>query len=184
MEYKEIPGYSKYGISESGEVKDLETGKIKKPILHISGRLRIGLRSDEGKGKSLKIHQLVAMAYLGHEPCGHERVVDHIDNNPLNNHVSNLQIISHRENASKDTWRKNPSSQYIGVIWAKPSQKWRASIRINGKSKHLGYFTTELEAHEFYQLALNNIDRYQDNKQFRELIKLLLIESMVFDNLV
>jgi hypothetical protein len=48
----------------------------------------------------------------------------------------------------------------------------------------LGTYHSEEQASKAYQLALDNIDRYQDNKQFRELIKLLLIESMVFDNLV
>jgi hypothetical protein len=91
-------------------------------------------------------------------PCGYERVVDHIDFNPLNNHVSNLQIISQRENRSKDTWRKNPASQYTGVSWHKASQKWRAQIGINGKKKGLGLFSSELEAHEAYQLALQNLD--------------------------
>ena len=30
------------------------------------------------------------------------RVVDHLDNNPLNNHIDNLQLISQRENATKE----------------------------------------------------------------------------------
>jgi hypothetical protein len=184
MEYKKIPGTSKYGISESGEVIIFKTGKIMKPNLNKRGRLQITLLSDEGKRKTFKIHQLVAMAYLGHEPCGCQRVVDHIDNDRLNNHYTNLQIISNRENCSKDKWRHNYSSQYTGVAWNKRTKKWYTQIQINGKIKYLGLFSSEEQASKAYQLALDNIDRYQDNKQFRELIKLLLIESMVFDNLV
>jgi hypothetical protein len=61
---------------------------------------------------------------------------------------------------------------------------FKTKIKINGKMISLGTYHSEEQASKAYQLALNNIDRYQDNKQFRELIKLLLIESMVFDNLV
>ena len=32
------------------------------------------------------------------------------------------------------------TSNYKGVIFYKPSNKWRAQIMINGKNKHLGYF--------------------------------------------
>jgi hypothetical protein len=171
MEYREIPGFSRYGISESGEVIIFKTGKIKKTTLQKHRRLKVGLRSDEGKGKKFNIHVLMAIVYLGHEPCGHERVVDHIDNDPLNNHYTNLQIISQRENSSKDKWRKNPSSQYIGVRWCAPRYKWRAQIQINGKVISLGRFTSELDAARCYELALQYIDQYQDNKQFKQLIK-------------
>jgi hypothetical protein len=157
-EYRTIPGFSKYGISPDGEVKNLETGKIKRAGLNKDGRLKIQLYSDEGKPKTFSIHKLVAITYLGHEPCGHQRIVDHIDNDPLNNYYTNLQIISQRENTSKDKWRKNPSSQYVGVCWVKGKQKWRAQILINGKNKHLGYFNSELEAYDAYQLALQNLD--------------------------
>jgi hypothetical protein len=164
MEYKQITGYSRYGISESGEIKNLKTGKIRKPSLSTSGYLQITLLSDKGNRKIFAIHKLVAITYLGHEPCGHQRVVDHIDNDPLNNNVSNLQIITPRENSSKDRWRNNHSSQYVGVTWFKPSQKWRARIKINNKKKHLGLFNSELEAAEAYQAALNNIDIYLNSK--------------------
>jgi hypothetical protein len=153
MKYKEIPGFSKYGISESGEVIIFKTGNIKKPSLR-KGYLHVKVYSDEGKRKRFKIHQLVAITYLGHKPCGHQRVVDHIDNDPLNNHFSNLQIISQRENSSKDQFRHGRTSQYIGVAWNKRKQKWRTQISINGKNKGLGLFATEEQAHEAYQKAL------------------------------
>lgn len=102
-----------------------------------------------------KIHQLVAIAFLNHKPCGYELVIDHIDNNPLNNRVDNLQLISNRLNASKD--RKNKTSQYVGVNLHKKSNKWVANIRIGKIKKHLGLFNTEEEANEAYQNKLKTL---------------------------
>jgi ribosomal protein L15E len=72
------------------------------------------------------------MAFLNHTPCGYKIVVDHIDNNiKTDNRLENLQLITQRENVSKDI--KNTSSKYIGVCWHKKAKKWRSSIQINGK---------------------------------------------------
>ena len=53
--------------------------------------------------------------------------------------------------------RENCSSVYIGVCWFKRDKKWVAQIKINGKSKHLGYFDNELEAHLVYQKRYNEL---------------------------
>jgi hypothetical protein len=58
---------------------------------------------------------------------------------------------------------------------------FKTKIKINGKMISLGTYHSEEQASKAYQLALNNIDRYQDNKQFRELVQLLLIESIVLN---
>ena len=100
------------------------------------------------------MHQIVAIAFLNHTPNGLKAVVDHIDNNPLNNELGNLQIITHRKNLSKD---KKGSSKYTGVCWYESRKKWIAGIRVNGKKKHLGYFTNEEEAAEAYQKALKEL---------------------------
>ena len=109
----------------------------------------------DGKGKSFKVHQLVASAFLGHTLCGYSRVVDHIDNNPLNNCVDNLQIISPRENCSKD--KKGGYSSHTGVSWSKRDNRWTSSIKINGKSKHLGNFINESDAARAYVIALSEL---------------------------
>jgi hypothetical protein len=101
-----------------------------------------------------QIHRLVAMAFLGYDE-NTDSVIDHIDNNSLNNHVDNLQITTTRYNSSKD--RKNKSSKYTGVCWYKPSKKWMSQIYINGKVKNLGYYISEEEAYQAYQNALNEI---------------------------
>ena len=147
--WETIKGFEKYKVSTFGRVKSLKFGKEKilKESINAHGYLSVGLN-----GKTKKIHQLVAIAFLGHIPCGHKLVVNHIDINKLNNHVSNLEIVTARENCSLKHLKS--ASQYVGVYWKKDSSKWKAQIQINGKRKHLGHFTNELEASNAYQNAL------------------------------
>ena len=158
--YKNIKGYEgKYQVSNLGNVKSLNynrSGKerILKPSKDGGGYYKV-LLAKNGINKTSRIHQLVAIAFLNHKPDGYKIVVDHIDNNKLNNNTNNLQLISHRENLSKD--KKGFSSKYTGVCWYKTSKKWLASITINGKQKHLGYFINELEASNKYQSILKTL---------------------------
>ena len=75
------------------------------------------------------------------------KVVDHIDGDRLNNDVSNLRIVSNRENTSS---YKNKTSKYVGVSYHKRSKKYQSSIYLNGKSTFIGRFDTEEEAHKAY----------------------------------
>ena len=95
------------------------------------------------------------MSFLGHEPNGHALVVNHIDFDKTNNHVSNLEIVTNRENTNQKHLKS--SSKYIGVGWDKSRQKWVSRIRINGKLKQLGRFNTEIEAHITYQNKLKTL---------------------------
>ena len=49
--------------------------------------------------------------------------------------------------------QKNCSSQYKGVCFNKPTNKWNAQIRINGKSKHIGSYDSEEEGAIAYDKA-------------------------------
>jgi hypothetical protein len=93
----------------------------------------------------------VAQNFLNHIPNGFESVVDHINRDKLDNKVSNLQVISQRENIVKDTDKENTSSKYIGVSYQKSRNLWTSRICINGKSKWIGRFKTEYEAHLAYE---------------------------------
>ena len=155
--YKDIPNYEgHYQVSNLGNVKSVKLKKEK--ILKCSytktgyGFVNLCLNN---KVTLRQVHQLMAMAFLNHKPCGHNLVVDHIDNNPSNNKLENLQIITHRKNTSKD--KKGYSSKYIGVSWHKPTKKWVVMIRIKDKHKNLGYFEDEYEAHLAYQKELKQI---------------------------
>lgn len=114
------------------------------------------------------------MAFLNHKPCGFEIVVDHIDDNPQNNVLSNLQLLTNRQNIEKGFKRKKLTSRYTGVYFNKNENKFRASICIKGSRQvHLGYYKEEVEAGNAYQTALSNLDKYETDSQFRKLVKTL-----------
>lgn len=167
--WKNVVGFDGiYLVSNYGDVKSIDRfvkgcnglkfqkGRILKATV---GRiyLKVGLRKD-GKYYNRQIHQLVAESFLGHVRCGHKKVVDHKDNNPLNNRLENLQIITSRKNVSKD--KKKGTSKYIGVHWNKKHNKFISTIHIEGKRKCLGSFDDELLASNAYQKALSDYENF------------------------
>jgi len=46
------------------------------------------------------------MAFLNHTPCGHKLIVDHINENKLDNRVENLQLITNKQNVIKSIKNK------------------------------------------------------------------------------
>lgn len=157
--FKDVIGYKGcYEVSNIGRVRSLKFGKER--ILSIAignrGYKKVSLFL-EGRRKDGHIHQMMAESFMGHVKCGLKIVVDHIDNDPLNNTISNLQLISNRENTSKD--RKGGESKYIGVYRNKVQNKWFSSIWTNGRLKHIGTFNSELSAHIAYQKELILINK-------------------------
>lgn len=161
-EYKDIPEYlGHYQVSNKGNVKSLKQNK--ETILKVSTEgdkyYRVALYKD-GKGKKFYVHRLVIQAFKGDIPKGRNLVVDHIDYNKTNNKLDNLQVISNRENLSKDKYRHNPSSSYIGVSFNKAKKKWESSISVNGASFYLGRFNNEANAGQEYLSALEYANKY------------------------
>ena len=81
--------------------------------------------------------------------------VDHINGDRLDNRLENLRLCSRKENLRNTMKRMNTkkgvaSSKYKGIYWAKDRNKWRATIRFNGKNYHIGTFEDELEAAKAY----------------------------------
>ena len=170
--WKDVPEYENlYQVSNLGRVKSLErTIKTKKGVYQKfkerikttnsrntkNGYLRVSL-CKQGKQKTFLVHQLVAIAFLGHKINGMKYVVNHKDFNKLNNNASNLEIVSQRQNTNRKHLKS--TSQFVGVSWNKLLKKWASQIVYNGKIEKLGYFDNELEAHFTYQTRLNEINR-------------------------
>ncbi len=77
-------------------------------------------------------------------PAGY--VVDHIDNNPLNNTRENLQITTTSRNAMR-------AEQALKGGVQKQYGRFRARIRVDGRHVSLGMFDTEDEARAMVNAA-------------------------------
>jgi hypothetical protein len=72
--------------------------------------------------------------------CPEGMVVDHINNNRLDNRKENLRICTQAENARNRTTPHINKCGYKGVYWHKGKRRWYAHITMNGKQKHIGAF--------------------------------------------
>lgn len=97
--YKWIPGYEdNYKVSNLGNIKSY---KRKKEALLNPSTYNNGYKVVSLEGKRYLVHQLVAIAFLGHKPDGHNLVIDHVDGNCLNNNLKNLNITTQIKNVYK-----------------------------------------------------------------------------------
>lgn len=159
--WKDINGYEGlYQVSDLGRIKSLGNNlnrkeKILKQTISGSKKYLNVTLCKKCKCGTFRVHQLVAIAFLNHRPNRFEIVVNHIDTNKINNKLSNIELVSHRENTNRKHCKS--SSIYTGVHWSKSKNKWQSSIYINGATKYLGVFETEIDASNAYQKALAGI---------------------------
>ncbi|EGT4137988.1 hypothetical protein EQZ09_09310 [Clostridium perfringens] len=105
-EWKDIIGYEGlYKVSNLGRVKSLnycntKKAKILKNIKDKDGYLVICL-TNKGNKKNFKIHRLVALHFL--DNLENKEQVNHKDENKENNHVSNLEWVTSKENINHGT---------------------------------------------------------------------------------
>jgi hypothetical protein len=106
--------------------------------------------------KIIKLHR-----FLMGDPPG--MVVDHWDGNRLNNRKSNLRICTVRENNMNIGLTGRNKSGYRGVSFSKSNRKWRATISLDKKQLHLGYFDRPDVASAAYEKAADLF--YGDNRR-------------------
>ena len=149
---KPIPEYDGYFAKSDGTITYL--GKILKQYIgNKQGHVRVWIKKPHWrKCYPEYVHRLVAQTWVNNTRPDILGIVDHIDQNPKNNCVSNLRWSNKSLNAS------NNSS--MGCYFDKISKKWNAQCQLDGVRHSVGYFDTQEEAHEASKtFRENGIDR-------------------------
>ncbi len=185
-EWKDIVGYENfYQISTLGRVKSLEryrihkkrgkeliNNRILKQTKSNKTRLFVSLWKNR-KNKVKSVSLIMGEIFFNHKYCPIKKeLIDHINNNSLDNRLENLQVITNRKNSTKD---KKPKSKFNGVY--KSKNKFRATITFNNKSYTLGYSYSAEKAHNWYLEAVKLIE---NNQSFEHLINQKSDEKVIF----
>lgn len=108
-EWKVINGYPGYYVSSFGRIKSFlnkkhritETGKILSSMKDRRGYYYVNLYNENREMKSVKVHRLVATAFI--ENPNNFLQVNHKDEDKANNKVSNLEWCSAKYNVNYGT---------------------------------------------------------------------------------
>lgn len=111
---------------EAGYVSPLKYGP--RHVLHVLGKQRLRSR-------------VIFYYFHGYVP----EMVDHEDQNKMNDNIKNLRPATRTQNAYNRNSCKGSSSQYKGVK-LKYGKYWEAHIKSNGVAFYLGRFKSEIEA--------------------------------------
>jgi DNA-binding transcriptional regulator YiaG len=140
-EWRTIPEFENYEVSESGKVRRrlpgnrTRPGRPKKLQINNWGYSVVNLQQD-GKRYAAKVHSLVTAAFIGPQPLGHD--VHHKDLDKTKNHYTNLEYVQsclhekhpgeRNPNASlteakvlqirqmrKDGWKYSELAKYFGI---------------------------------------------------------------------
>lgn len=119
-----------------------------------------GYPETRDHGKVIHLHRYIMNM---DEPFTYDRVVDHIDRNPLNNRKSNLRIVRQAVNTRNRAMSGCNTSGVPGVFWSSEMGAWRAYRVVDGVKHKVGNFKTIEEA----ATAMQNFERcMQDGQQY------------------
>ena len=170
--WKDLKGYEgRYKIGSNGEIMN-KRGLLLKQSLDTDGYKLITLHN--GNKKTYRVHRLVAEHFIGSIPCDKE--VNHIDYDRTNNHVANLEIVSHLENVrhsydriAKGNKNKKGSKRRNGNKSSENKRNSKVTIKevneIRSKYSTGGY--TQIELARMYGLKRSGISDLLSGKTWK-----------------
>lgn len=144
MRWKQIEGYEKYSVSDTGLVKNTKSGRFLTYAKDKDGYLYVSF-PENGKVKKVRLHRLVATTFIPNPE--NKATVDHINGNKEDNRVSNLQWLSYKENLNKywELHRKPVICVEYGIVY---ESSYQAATELGLSQSHITEVCRKKRKHE------------------------------------
>ena len=95
--------YKKYEVYDDGRIWSYASNKFLRPKTKINGYQEIGLVDNNGKQHWQCVHKIVYFAVNGLWEYPNGMQINHIDEDKSNNHISNLELVTPKQNINHGT---------------------------------------------------------------------------------
>lgn len=164
-------GFSNYCITEDGKIFSLISDRFLTNNMMTSGYEKCHIKNDEGVLKHCSIHRSVALMYV-ENPNG-KPFVNHIDENKVNNHYTNLEWVTDAEN--KQLWHDNNPDKHSSI---------KSYTKIP-KEEHILEESPELGGKDFNNATVNRIcSMYKNGYRITDINKVTGFRLTVIGHLV
>ena len=149
MNAKIIPSFPNYTITEEGEVRNIKRDMVRKQIVNGYGYKQLSL-CNKGVQITSCIHRLIYECFVMKDGDVMPEIIDHKDNNKLNNNISNLRPSTLQENSRNRVMKHNKQSGHKNI---KITKYGNFEVQIN-----IGYKVTYSKTHKTLPLAIADRD--------------------------
>lgn len=163
-EWRFNPEFNRYMISSLGRIRSIKSGRLIKTSPNVKvGYMQVKIYDSAGRSQTLFLHRLVYHTFHG-VWSSLDTPIDHINDNKLDNSLSNLRLVTARENIAK---RHLSTRDLPTGVRKTDSGKYYARICGKGIGQvHLGTYDTPEEAHQAYLDAAARIDNPNNSQIF------------------
>lgn len=146
--WKEVQGFeNRYLVSNNGKVYSLLANRILKTCISNRGYELVCLRNEVGKRKQYTVHRIVANAFVPN-PNDYP-IVNHIDENKLNNNVNNLEWCDYSYNNNYNHIREQSTNTYI-------ERHGKTFFVYDKELNYIGCFNNIHQFGRIYNIKINN----------------------------
>ena len=156
-----IPGFEAYEMSAEfpHDVTHVASGRVKQWSLSNKGYYYAAFYKN-GRTHAMGRARLIAHCFIPN--IEGKPTIDHINRDRTNDRIENLRWATYDEqnqNRGPMSMRRDNTSGVQGVCWDKKAAKWKATIAVNGTTRHLGLFDDIHDAEAAYLAKRRELGR-------------------------